>query len=72
MNDHTKQPICVVAPGPHSLQTKYVVSMYQDYLRFDDIEDAWEFAVISQRIIPGSTAVPSSYKSAFSFVCIQE
>jgi hypothetical protein len=45
MNDPTKQPTCCRTRS-HSLQTKYVVSMYQDYLRFDDIEDAWEFAVI--------------------------
>ena len=69
MSDPTKPPTCIVAPGPHSLQIGYVLSLYHDYPYFNDVEDAWEFAVISLRNTTGGT---SQYKSGFSFICVQE
>jgi hypothetical protein len=69
MSDPTKPPTCIVAPGPHSLQVGYVLSLYHDYPYFNDVEDAWEFAVISLRNTTNGT---SPYKSGFSFICVQE
>jgi len=68
MSDPTKKPpICIVAPGPHSINTKWDLSMYQDDSQFN--EGAWEFSVMSQRTTGYSFL---GYKSAFNFICVQE
>jgi hypothetical protein len=70
MSDPTKaSPTCIVAPGPHSINSKWDLSMYQDDSQFDYDEGAWEFSVISQR---PNGFVFSKYKSAFNFICVQE